>query len=123
VGESHLRHGLNGYAPLTVADVVPRGPAQQAGLRRGSAVLTINGQPVAHLRRLQAAARLDWAPLAVNRLSVRTPGRDSVDLELRSELVPMPFAALFPSGVGLLRLDGFAASEMETGGFARRSWA
>jgi carboxyl-terminal processing protease len=105
---------LTDAPPLTVADVVPRGPAQQAGLRRGSAVLTINGQPVAHLRRLQAAARLDWAPLAVNRLSVRTAGRESVDLELRSELVPMPFTTLLPSGVGLLRLDGFSSSDTET---------
>ncbi len=105
---------LTDTPPLTVADVVPRGPAQQAGLRRGQAVLTINGQPVAHLRRLQAAARLDWEPGAVNRLSVQTPGRESVDLELRSELVRMPFTTLLPSAVGLLRLDGFSSSATET---------
>jgi C-terminal processing protease CtpA/Prc len=104
---------LTDTPPLTVADVVPRGPAQQAGLRRGQEVLTINGQAVADLRRLQAAARLDWEPAAVNRLSVRTPGQNSLELELRSELVPMPFTTLLPGPLGLLRMDGFSSSETE----------
>lgn len=77
--------------PLTVADVMPRGPAQQAGLRRRQALLAINGQPAANLRRVQAAARLDWQQGTVNTLRVRTPGQQAVDLELRSDLVPMPF--------------------------------
>jgi C-terminal processing protease CtpA/Prc len=104
---------LTDTSPLTVADVMPRGPAQQAGLRRGQAVLAINEHPVAHLRRLQAAARLDWEPAAVNRLSVRTPGQNSLELELRSELVPMPFTTLLPGPLGLLRMDGFSSSETE----------
>jgi len=104
---------LTDTSPLTVADVMPRGPAQQAGLRRGQAVLAINEHPVAHLRRLQAAARLDWEPAAVNRLSVRTPGQNSLELELRSELVPMPFTTLLPGPLGLLRMDGISSSETE----------
>jgi C-terminal processing protease CtpA/Prc len=40
--------------PLTVAAVRPCGPAQRAGLHRGCKMLTINGQPAAHLRRFAA---------------------------------------------------------------------
>lgn len=105
---------LTDTPPLTVADVVPQGPAQRAGLRRGQAVVAINGQPAAHLRQLQAAARLDWQPGAVTRLSVRAPGRESVDVELRSDLVPMPFTQVLPGPFGLLRMDGFSASAAET---------
>jgi carboxyl-terminal processing protease len=99
--------------PLTVADVMPRGPAQRAGLRRGQAVLAINGQSVEHLRRVQAAARLEWQPETVNSLRVRAPARAPVDIELRSELVSMPFTTLLPGPVGLLRMDGFADSAAE----------
>lgn len=53
---------LSDTPPLTVIDVLARGPAQRAGLRRGQAVLAINGEPTAHLRRPQAMARLDWRP-------------------------------------------------------------
>lgn len=105
---------LTDTPPLTVADVVPRGPAQRAGLRRGQTVLAINGQPAAHQRRVQVAARLDWQPGAVTWLTVRTPGWESIDLELRSELVPMPYTELLPGPFGLLRMDGFSASATET---------
>jgi carboxyl-terminal processing protease len=105
---------LTDTPPLGVADVVPRGLAQKAGLRRGQAVLAINGQPASHLRRLQAAARLDWQPGVVNVLSLRAADGESVDLELRSELVPMPSAELLAGPFGLLRMDGFASSGAET---------
>jgi carboxyl-terminal processing protease len=99
--------------PLRVADVVPRGPAQQAGLRRGQSVLAINGQPASRLRRPQAAARLDWGPGAVNIVTVRPAGGDTVDLRLRSDVLPMPFTELLPGRFGLLRMDGFSSSPAE----------
>lgn len=100
--------------PLTVADVMPQGPAQRAGLRRGQAVLVINGQPTAHLRRVQATARLEWQPGASNVLTVGAPGGDLLELELQSELVPMPSTKLLPGPVGFLRMDGFSFSETES---------
>jgi C-terminal processing protease CtpA/Prc len=45
---------LTDVPPLAVADVVPRGPAQRAGIRRGQAVVDINGGPCAGLRRFDA---------------------------------------------------------------------
>src|SRR4030081_1692153 len=104
---------LTDTPPLGVADVVPRGLAQKAGLRRGQAVLAINGQPASHLPRLQAAARHRWQPGVVNVLSLRAADGESVDLELRSELVPMPSAELLAGPFGLLRMDGFASSSAE----------
>lgn len=105
---------LTEWPPMTVADVLPRGPAHQAGLRRGQLVLAINGHPAPHLRRMQAMGRLDWQPGATNELSVQAPGRTPIDLELRSELVPMPLAQVLPGPFGLLRMDGFACSPQET---------
>jgi carboxyl-terminal processing protease len=104
---------LTDTPPLTVIDVVAHGPEQRAGLRRGQAVLAINGQPTIHLRRPQAMARLDWRPEAVNVLKVCAPGGDSMDLELQSELLPMPYMEMLPGPFGLLRMDGFAASGLE----------
>jgi hypothetical protein len=99
---------LTDTPPLTVADVLPQGPAQRAGVRRGQAVLAINGQPTAHLRGLHAIARLDWQPGAVNMLTVCAPGGESTSLELRSDLVPMPFTKLLPGPFGYLRMDAAA---------------
>src|SRR5438132_13562788 len=105
---------LTDTPPLPVADVLPQGPAQQAGLRRGQAVLAINGQPTGHLRRVQATARLDWQHGAVNLLTARAPGGGSIDLQLQSDVVPMPFTDVLPGPFGLLRMDGFAFSAAET---------
>src|SRR5262249_50791967 len=62
---------LTDTSPLTVADTVPRGPAQRVGLRRGQEVLAINGEPCADLRRFEAMALLDRRADASNRLAVR----------------------------------------------------
>ena len=105
---------LSDTPPLTVIDVLARGPAQRAGLRRGQAVLAINGEPTAHLRRPQAMALLDWRPGAVNVLSVVAQGSQTMDLELQSELLPMPHTQLLPGPFGLLRMNGFAATDAET---------
>jgi hypothetical protein len=62
-------------------------------------------------------AGLDWRPGAVNVLTMFAPGSQSMDLELHSELVPMPYTELLPGPCGLLRMDGFAASTAETAAF------
>jgi C-terminal processing protease CtpA/Prc len=105
---------LTDTPPLTVIDVLARGPAQRAGLRRGHVVVAINGEPAVHLRRPQAMALLDWRPGAVNVLSVVAQGSQTMDLELQSELLPMPHTQLLPGPFGFLRMDGFAASDAET---------
>jgi len=104
---------LTDTSPLTVIDLVPRGPAQRAGLRRGHIVLAINGQSSAHLRRAQAAARFDWQPGALNRVTVRAPGGELIEFQLSADLLPMPVTRLLPGPFGLLRVDGFAFSGAE----------
>jgi C-terminal processing protease CtpA/Prc len=104
---------LTDTPPLTIRDVLPNGPAQRAGVRRGQAVLAINGQPTTHLRGLQATTRLDWQPGAVNSLTVGAAGGESSDLELRSDLVPMPFTKVLPGPFGYLRMDGFLFNAAE----------
>jgi carboxyl-terminal processing protease len=105
---------LTDVTPLRVADVLPQGPGQRGGIRRGQAVLAVNGQPAAHLRRPQAMALLDWQEGAVNRLTVRPPGGETVELQLRSDVVPMPFTEILPGPFGLLRMHGFSSSATET---------
>jgi C-terminal processing protease CtpA/Prc len=104
---------LTDSPPLAVADVLPRGPAQRAGVRRGQAVVAINRQPAAHLRRARARALFDWREGAANALTVRAPGGTTAEVELRPERVPMPATELLPGPVGLLRMDGFAATDAE----------
>lgn len=105
---------LTDTQPLTVADVVPRGPAQCAGVRRGQIVVAINGQPAAHRRRYQAEALLDHAEGTANALTLRSPGGRTVEVELRPDVLPMPVTDVLPGPFGLLRMDGFTFSATET---------
>jgi len=107
---------LSNTSPLTVADVLPRGPAQRAGLRRGQTVLTINGEPAAHLRRLEALALMDQQEGAANTLTVRAAGGETAAVELPSDPLPPISTAILPGPFGLLRIDGFTMSVEETDG-------
>lgn len=100
--------------PLIVADVLPGGPAQRAGLRRGQAVLAINGHPCADLRRFEATALLNGRAGAPNRLTVRDRGGGTRLVEASGAPAPRISTALLPGPVGLLRIDGFAATDEET---------
>lgn len=52
---------LTDTPPLTVSDVLPRGPGQRAGARRGHVVLTINGDGAADgFRPRRVAAERHW---------------------------------------------------------------
>jgi carboxyl-terminal processing protease len=46
-------------------------------------------------------------------LTVRAPGGESIGLELRSDLVPMPSTKLLPGPFGFLRMDGFLFNDAE----------
>jgi C-terminal processing protease CtpA/Prc len=105
---------LTDSPPLTVIDTLAGGPAQRAGLRRGHQVLGVNGHPTLHLRRPQAMARLDWRPGAANVLHECAADGQSIDLELQSELVSMPYTEMLAGQIGFLRMDGFASSDRES---------
>jgi len=98
---------LTDTPPLAIADVLPHGPAQRAGLRRGQAVLTINGQPAAHLRRFEASALLDRQAGAANALRVQAVGGEPAEVELRADPLPLLSTEILPGPFGLLRFDSF----------------
>lgn len=100
--------------PLTVADALPGGAAQRAGLRRGQRVLAINGRPCTELRRLEALALLDTQDGGTNAVTVRDVDDRTAVVELRGELSPWISSRILPGPFGLLRIDGFAASNAET---------
>jgi C-terminal processing protease CtpA/Prc len=104
---------LTDTPPLTIRDVMPNGPAQRSGVRRGQAVLAINGQPTAHLRGLRGTALLNWQTGAVNLLTVRASNGESIGLELQTELLPMPFTKLLPGPFSYMRMDGFLFNAAE----------
>jgi C-terminal processing protease CtpA/Prc len=47
-------------------------------------------------------------------MSVLAQGSQTFDVELQSESLPMPYIQLLPRPFGLLRMDGFAATDRET---------
>ena len=105
---------LNDTSPLAVAATMPGGPAQRSGLRRGQRLLAINGQACADLRRLEALALLDPRDGATNTLSVRAVNGRRATIDLHGETMPWHSSRLLPGPFGLLRVDGFAANDMET---------
>ena len=98
--------------PLTVAAVRPCGPAQRAGLHRGCEVLTINGQPAAHLRRFAAQALLDDSDEATNTLGVQAPGGKAVAVDLHAEPVPTLISEILPGPFGMVRWDSFGRPDV-----------
>jgi carboxyl-terminal processing protease len=105
---------LTDTPPLAVADLVPGGPAQRAGLRRGHLVVAINGRPATRLRRFEAMLSFDWRDEAVTALVVRAPGGEPSVVELRADRAPPLRSEVLPGPVGYLRVDGFSASDDET---------
>ena len=108
---------LTDTPPVAVADVVPGGSAQRAGVRRGQVVLTINGHSCASLRRSETMALLDVAEGVANEVVVQAPGGGTSTLHLRAERSPRLSNKLLNgprSPIGLLRIDGFAATDEET---------
>ncbi len=101
-------------SPLTVADVAPRGPARQAGLRRGQQVLTINDHPAADLRRFEAMALLDRRVDATNQIVVLDHAQKARTVMLSAAPSPLVSATILPGPFGLLRIDGFAATNAAT---------
>jgi C-terminal processing protease CtpA/Prc len=75
-------------------------------------VLTINGQPAAHLRRGAAQALLDDSDEATNTLGVLAPGGKAVVVDLHAEPVPTLLSEILPGPFGLLRWDSFGRPDV-----------
>jgi carboxyl-terminal processing protease len=77
-------------------------------------VVAINGEPSAELRRGEAHSLLDSRDGATNVLTVRHADGRVAAVELQGERSPRITAELLPGPIGLLRVDGFAATDEET---------
>ncbi|HZQ37242.1 MAG TPA: S41 family peptidase, partial [Dehalococcoidia bacterium] len=95
-------------SPPFVRELAPGGPAQQAGLRPGDELLSVNGKPVSSrsLAGLRGVFAGDGGPYGVQ---VRRPGAGELDFRI----TPGPYhfaewsATVLPGGVGLMRLREF----------------
>lgn len=104
---------LTDTPPLAIADTLPGGPAQRAGLRRGQRLLAINGWPCTALRRPEAMALLDDRDGTPNALTVGDADGRTIAITLHGAMMPWFSSRLLLGPVGLLRIDGFAASDAE----------
>lgn len=99
---------------LYIAEVLPGSPAQQAGLKRGDAILKINGMPLDDL----TGDELDGAPGTSVTLHISRNGKIStVKVTLREITYPSVTGKLLGSKVGYISLNGFtehSAAEFET---------
>lgn len=100
--------------PLAIAAVVPGGPAQRAGLRRGQQVLRINSQLCDRLRRSAAKTLLKDGDGATNVVTVRNADGSEITVELRGKPTPRISRHILPGPFGLLRIDWFEANHDET---------
>ena len=110
-GESASGSGFSvaGGDPPYVREVAPGGPAAQAGLRPGDALLAVNGRPLAG-RAIFAAQGTFRGDAGAYTLRVRAPGEEARDVQI----TPGPYenpdwsGAVLPGGVGYMRLRNFS---------------
>lgn len=94
--------------PPFVKEVAPGGPAAQAGLRPGDALLAVDGRSLAG-RAIFAEQGTFRGETGAYTLRARTPGEDERDLRI----TPGPYALpdwssqVLPDGVGYMRLRNF----------------
>jgi hypothetical protein len=78
---------------VIVMNVVPGGPADEAGLKKGDRIVTINGVEVSYLSLKQVGPRMAGAPNTVLELTVKR-GTEDVDITLtRGGLTKLPDGA------------------------------
>jgi carboxyl-terminal processing protease len=109
----HIGLVLTDTPPVKIAAVVPGGPAQRAGLRRGQVVLSINGSSCAGRRRFETMSLLDMTEGVTNEVVVQTLDGGTTAIEVRADLAPRLSTRLLPGPIGLIRIDGFAATDEE----------
>lgn len=97
---------------LTIVRVIPGSPAEQAGIRAGDRIVSVDGSPTRHLSAEEAANRLQGEAGTLVTLAVETPGADPRVLEVHRRRVEVPSIdeakILDPLlGVGYFRLVSF----------------
>lgn len=107
---------------LLIVDVIPRSPAEQAGILDGDRITAVDGQATASLSTEEAASLLTGAEGSLVRVTVVTPGQPSRELAIRRASVEVPsledVKILNPtSGVAYVRIPAFqktTATDLES---------
>lgn len=96
-----------------------KGPARQAGIRRGDVIVSINGQPAAALGFDQAVSLISGEAGTVVNLTVRRPGEDrAIEFQIVREPVALPVVksrirTVLERRIGYIRLLGFSEGAAE----------
>lgn len=75
---------------LLIVDVIPRSPAEQAGIRTNDRITAVDGQPTHSLSTDEAASMLTGAEGSVVRVTLVSPGQAPRDLLVRRASVVVP---------------------------------
>ena len=111
VGSAGIGVGLQKRYYLHVDDVLPGSPAADAGLERGVAITSINGQNTRELRIPLGRALLAGPPGSTVELGLRDTGDATSRVVTLERRVPAPHPVEFvleePGGVGMVRIRRF----------------
>lgn len=75
---------------LLIVHVIPRSPAEKAGISDGDRIVAVDGQPTKSLSTDEAASMLTGAEGSVCRVTVISPGQAARDLTVRRESIDVP---------------------------------
>jgi carboxyl-terminal processing protease len=97
---------------LLIVDVIPRSPAEQAGIRDNDRITAVDGQPTQSLSTDEAASMLTGEDGSMVRVTVVSPGQAPRDLTVRRASVEVPsledVKILDPAtGVSYIRIPAF----------------
>lgn len=107
---------------IVVLNVVPGAPAERAGLRPGSEVLSINGIATQGMKLMDAVKLIRGPAGSTLSMDIRTPAGATTHLELTREkvVVGKPQAAMLRPAVGMLKLTLFGGETVTEVGNALR---
>jgi carboxyl-terminal processing protease len=97
---------------LLIVDVIPRSPAEQAGIRENDRITAVDGQPTATLSTDEAASLLTGAEGSLVRVTIVSPGQPPRDITVRRASIEVPsledVKILDPAtGVAYVRIPAF----------------
>lgn len=97
-----------GEAGITLTEVMPESPAQQAKLKVGDLITAIDGEPVAQLEQNSISQKLRGPIASAVKLTLQRPDQPPAVLTLhRSLIVPPTVVSQIEGGIGVIAVSGF----------------